>query len=120
MKEKVNWLHAMYVFGIIALIIGAFDPLERSVVIVIGSVLIGLSTFLSRDRHWKIFFVSTILIIPGVIAMLYISSIGGFGGKSTLSRWWGILILPYPIGWLISIITLIVRVLKNTKPRVKK
>jgi len=110
----------MYVFGIISLIIGAINPIERSIVICLGSVLIGLSTYLNKDRHWKIFFISAILIILGVTALIYISYIGGFGSKSTLSIWWRATILPYPIGWLLSAVTLIVRLSKNMKGNMKK
>lgn len=113
MKEKTNWIRVLYIAGIVGLIIGAIDPLEGSVVITAGSALLALSTYLSRDRHWKYFLLSLILILIGVFFMFYFSSLGGFGGKSTLSWWWGILILPYPIGWLIAIILLITRAVKK-------
>jgi hypothetical protein len=115
MKKKTNWTRIIYIIGVIALIIGVLDPLEGSVVIAAGSVLIALSTFLLHDRHWKIFLASLLMIGFGIFFLFYFSSLGGFGGKSTLSWWWGILILPYPIGWLISIILLIVRAVKKPK-----
>jgi len=101
------------------MIIGAIDPLEGSVLVVLGSTLLGLSTYLKQDRHWKIFFIATLLIFIGVIFLFYVSSLGGFGGKSTLPAWWGLLILPYPIGWLLSIVTLIVRAVKNYRQALK-
>lgn len=115
MKRKTNWKSIIYVIGVIALIIGAIDPLEGSVIIVAGSLLIALSTYLRKDRHWKIFLASAIMIIIGVIFLFYLSSLGGFGGTSTLSWWWGTLILPYPIGWLMSIVLLVVRKVKKAK-----
>ena len=115
MKEKIKWTRVIYIVGVIALIIGAIDPLEGSVVSLGGSALITVSTFITHDRHWKIFLVSLILIAVGVFFLFYLSSLGGFGGESTLSWWWGILILPYPFGWLMSIILLIVRVIKKPK-----
>jgi hypothetical protein len=78
----------MYFAGVTALIIGILDPLEGSVVIAEGSLLITLATFLSHDRHLKIFLLSSILILVGVFFLFYLSSLSGFGGKSTLS-WWG-------------------------------
>ena len=116
---KSDWKHIIYIFGIIAMIIGAIDPLEGSVLVVLGSTLLGLSTYLKQDRHWKIFFIATLLIFIGVIFLFYVSSLGGFGGKSTLPAWWGLLILPYPIGWLLSIVTLIVRAVKNYRQALK-
>jgi multisubunit Na+/H+ antiporter MnhB subunit len=118
MKKKTIWTRVIYIIGIIALIIGAIDPLEGSVVIASGSALVALSTYLTHDRHWKIFLISLIMILIGVFFLFYLSSLGGFGGTATLSWWWGTLILPYPFGWLMSIIILIVRAVKKPKQQV--
>ncbi|MEI6050200.1 MAG: hypothetical protein WCS03_14960 [Bacteroidota bacterium] len=115
MKEKIKWTRVVYIIGVIALIVGALDPMEGSVVIASGSALIALSTYLTHDRHWKIFLLSLIMILIGVLFLFYLSSIGGFGGTAKLSWWWGTLILPYPIGWLISIVILIIRAVKKPK-----
>ncbi len=115
MKEKKTWQRIIYVIGVIALIFGALDPLEGSVIVVAGSILLALSTYLTKDRHWKLFLVAVIMIIIGVFFLFYLSSLGGFGGTSSLSWWWGTFILPYPLGWLMSIILLIVRAVKNVK-----
>ena len=119
MKAKTNWKRIIYTIGVIALIIGALDPLEGSVVIAIGCSLIALSTYLTKDRHWKLFLASMLIIMIGVFFLFYFSSLGGFGGTSSLSWWWGILILPYPLGWLMTIILLIVRGIKNAKRKEK-
>ena len=115
MKEKIKWTRVVYIIGVIALIVGALDPMEGSVVIASGSALIALSTYLTHDGHWKIFLLSLIMILIGVLFLFYLSSIGGFGGTAKLSWWWGTLILPYPIGWLISIVILIIRAVKKPK-----
>ena len=109
MKQKVNWTKVLFIIGIVAMIIGALDPLEGSLVILPGSALIALSTFLSKDRHWKIYLASFLGILIGVFFLFYLSSLGGFGGNSALSWWWGLLILPFPIGWLASIVLLIIK-----------
>jgi hypothetical protein len=62
--------HRLHYWGN-ALIIGAVDPLECSIVILIGSALIALTTYLSRDRHWKIFAINFIAIIFGVSFMFF-------------------------------------------------
>ena len=119
MKEKTKWTRIIYIIGIIGLLIGVLDPLEGSVVLAAGCALIALSTYLTHDRHWKIFLASLIMIVIGVFFLFYFSSLGGFGGNSNLSWWWGLLILPYPIGWLMSIITLIVRATNKSKQQAK-
>lgn len=118
MKKKTKWSHIIYIAGVIALIIGAIDPLEGSVVVVTGSAFVALATYLSHDRHRKIFLLSFIMIAIGVGFMFYFSSLGGFDEGARLSWWWGSLILPYPAGWLMSIILLIKRVLAEQKQKV--
>lgn len=113
MKNQINWIRIIYITGIAALIIGALDPMEGSVVIAAGSLLIAVTTYLKRDPHWKIFGIAFIMIVIGVFFLFYLSSLGGFGGNSGLSWWWGILVLPYPVGWLMAIILLITRAFKK-------
>ena len=117
--KKIKWTRVIYITGVVALIIGLIDPLEGSIVIAAGSVLIALATYLTHDRHRKLFLLSTILIAIGVSFMFYLSSLGGFGGSSKLTWWWGLLILPYPVGWIMAIVLLIVRLTRgqNIKTR---
>ena len=120
MNDKRKWIRIIYILGIISLIAGALDPLEGSVIIAVGSALIALSTRLAHDRNRRIFLITSIMIITGVCFMFYFSSLGGFGGTSTLSWWWATLIIPYPIGWLINIILLIVRAVNRKKMSIEK
>jgi uncharacterized membrane protein YbhN (UPF0104 family) len=115
MKDKLKWTRIIYITGVISIIIGALDPLEGSILIMIGSALLALSAYITSDKHSKIFTVSLVMILIGVAFMFYFSSLGGFGGTSTLSWWWGLLILPFPIGWLTIIIVLIKRAIENKK-----
>jgi hypothetical protein len=115
MKRKTKWTRILFIIGVVALSIGAIDPLEGSVVITAGSLLIALSAYFKRDRHWKWFLAFFIAIVVGVFALFYLSSLGGFGGESDLSWWWGLCIIPYPLAWLASIILLIVRAFKKPK-----
>ena len=112
---NTKWIRIVYIMGVVALIIGAIDPLEGSVLITVGSSLVALTTYMMQDRHWKIFLSSLVMIAFGVFFLFYFSSLGGFGGKSTLSWWWGTLILPYPIGWFMTITTLIIRAFNKKK-----
>ncbi|MCX6253574.1 MAG: hypothetical protein NTV31_03755 [Bacteroidia bacterium] len=120
MKQKIKWIKVLYIIGIVAMIIGAVDPLEGSVVILAGSAFVSLSTFLNKDRHRKIFLISFLMIIIGVFSLFYLSSLGGFGGSSSLSWWWGLLILPYPIGWLLSIALLIIKAFKKKEKAISR
>lgn len=115
MKENTNWTRILFIIGVICLIVGALDPLEGSGVIAFGSILLAGVTRWTHDRHRNVFLAMALLILFGVIFLFYLSSLGGFGGDSRLSWWWGLLILPYPVAWLITIITLISRAVKKPK-----
>lgn len=99
------WSRLLIVFGSIAMVIGAIDPMEGAAIILPGSLLIVLGTFLGPSEHWLITYrvAVFILITIGVVAMWILSFAGGIGGKSGLSMWWGVLILPYLIGWSMGI-----------------
>jgi len=109
MWTKAKILKVLFIIGIVAIIIGVIDPLEGSAAILAGSLLIALSSYFLKDRYWKLFFVGFIMIAIGVFFLFYFSSLGGFGGNSKLSWWFISLIIPYPIGWLLTIIILILR-----------
>lgn len=114
---KTNWLKLINIIGVIALIIGVLDPLEGSIAIVFGSALVALSRYLERSNYYKLFIISFAMIAFGVSFMFYFSSLNGFGGDSTLSSWWGLLILPYPLGWLFDISLLIYKATRKSREK---
>lgn len=99
----------LYWIGVALFIIGTFDPMEGSVVIALGSLLISTGCFFEKIKYWKLFLVSFISIFIGVFFLFFLSSLGGFGGDSKLSWWWGLTIVPYPVGWLLMIVLLILK-----------
>jgi hypothetical protein len=113
MEKKTKLTKITYVSGIIFLIAGVIDPMEGSVAIAAGSILIAIATYFDRSRFWEIFMVSTGLILFGVFFIFLFSALGGIGGKSHNSIWWGLLMVPYPAGWLLAIILLIARAVKK-------
>jgi hypothetical protein len=105
MNSRMLWSRILKVVGGIAMLLGTLDPMEGSVLILLGSGLVTLGMYLGgKDRktvlYWTLAF---ILIAVGVAAMFALSAVGGIGGKSGHSMWWGILILPYPVGWLMAL-----------------
>ena len=114
MKKNVFY-RIVYIIGILAVLIGAIDPLEGSLVIVGGSLLLSILVYGRKDAFKKLFLLSTILIIIGVAIMFFLSSLGGFGGTSELSWAWGLFILPYPVGWLLTVVLLIIQAIRSIK-----
>lgn len=105
MNSRRLWSRILTVVGASAMLLGTVDPLEGSLLILAGSGLVAVGMFLGGKerkvvRYWTWAF---ILIAVGVGAMFAISAVGGLGGEDGLSMWWGVLLLPYPVGWLIAV-----------------
>lgn len=100
-------LHILYKAGITMLLLGILDPLEGSVVIVAGSSLLTFSAWKLRKplRPWLV--AAWAMIGAGVAYRFYISSLGGFLGSTGRTWVWGLPILPYPVGWLTTIVLLV-------------
>jgi hypothetical protein len=92
------------IVGLTAMVIGVVDPLEGSLIILPGSGILALGAFLGRSRHRKLIYWSFALVAAGVGAMFGLGAFGGLGGRNSLSYWWGFLILPYPVGWIMGIV----------------
>jgi hypothetical protein len=99
------WSRILVIAGGIAMVIGAIDPMEGALLILPGSGMVALGTFIARSerrliayRVWVF-----ILIAIGGGGGGGLSEVGGFGGSSERSMWWGVLVLPYPIGWIMGI-----------------
>jgi purine-cytosine permease-like protein len=105
MNSRTLWSRILKVVGGIAMLVGTLDPLEGSLLILPGSGLVALGTYVGgNERRTVLYWVwAFILIAVGVGAMFGLSAVGGIGGKSGHSMWWGILILPYPVGWLMAV-----------------
>ncbi len=105
MYSRMFWSGILNTLGAIAMVLGSLDPLEGSVLILPGSGLVAGSMFLrGKDRPTILYWTwSFILIAVGVGAMFALSALGGLGGRSGHSVWWGLLVLPYPVGLLMAL-----------------
>lgn len=106
---------ALLIIGLVLLIAGALDPLEGSVVILLGSGVTVAAAVIGRMPERRLVVISFALISIGVLMLFVISSVGGIGGSSGRSYWWGTSILPYPFGWLTAIVATI-RSLRASRP----
>jgi hypothetical protein len=117
MNARKLWSRILIIVGSVAMLVGAVDPLEGSFVILPGSGLVTLGVFVSgseRRLRTDWFWVFG-LIAFGVGAMFVLSALGGIGGRSGHSMWWGLLILPYPIGWVMGFVSLASRLIKRMR-----
>jgi hypothetical protein len=119
MNTRMLWSRILKVVGGTAMLLGTLDPLEGSLLILPGSGLVALGVYLGgKDRrtvrYWAWAF---ILIAVGVGALFGLSAVGGIGGKSGHSMWWGILVLPYPVGWLMALAGAVIALVRFFKGR---
>jgi hypothetical protein len=119
MNARKLWSRILIIVGSIAMLVGVLDPMEGSLVILPGSGLVTLGTFLSDSgRRLFIYWIWVfILIAVGVGALFVLSAFGGFGGTSGHSMWWGVLILPYLVGWIMGIVNLLFRLIRSVRHR---
>ena len=105
MTTQNRWADILIGAGFAAMLLGAIDPLEGSLAILPGSGLVMLGTFLGHgERKHRIYRLWVFgLITAGVAALLWLSMLGGFGPPER-SIWWGVLVLPYLVGWVMGIV----------------
>jgi len=75
MNPRNLWSRVLVIVGSIAMLVGAFDPLEGSVIILIGSGLVALGTFLGKASHQMIVYWIVVfsLITIGIGVMFALS-----------------------------------------------
>jgi len=122
MNARTLWSRILIIVGCIAMLLGAIDPLEGSLLILPGSGMVVLGMFLGKKDHRTILYWAWafILIAVGVGAMFALSAVGGIGGKSGHSMWWGVLVLPYPVGWLMALVGGVIALVRFFKARVQR
>lgn len=94
----------LLVVGLAAMLIGVIDPLEGSFAVLLGMGLSSLAAMLGRSRFRGLIYSSFGLVAVGVAVMVCLSLLGGIGGNAGRSMWWGLLIAPYPIGWVAGLV----------------
>ena len=86
------------------MLVGAIDPLEGWIAILIGVATASVGAYLGELRYRKLLYAATGLVAFGGAAMVVMSWAGGIGGHSGHSLWWGLFAIPYPVGWLLGIV----------------
>ena len=119
MSIKASSSRVLSMLGGIGLLAGALDPLEGSFVILAGSALLwgGEVMKVPERRQLGLWTSVFVLIAVGVGVMFGLSAAGGIGGGSGRSWWWGLLLLPYPAGWLLGVGGLLAGLLRFLRRR---
>jgi hypothetical protein len=113
MKESGRLPRTLVIVGFVGMLLGLVDPLEGSIVILAGSALVLIGALLGRSRHRKLISWAFALVAIGVGLMWGMSAIGGIGGSTGRSMWWALVLLPYPVGWVMGFVG-VIRALRET------
>jgi hypothetical protein len=104
MNAPTIWSRAMVIVGLAGMLIGAIDPLEGSIIILPSAGLVALGAFLGKSRRRNLLYWSFALTAVGVAALFVLSWFGGVGGPEGHSTWWAVVLIPYPIGWMMGLV----------------
>jgi hypothetical protein len=95
---------ALILAGIIVILAGCLDPLEGSVLILLGSGLVAGGAFHAHSRLRSFALWALVSIGIGIGALVILSMLGGVGGTSGRSMLWLLAVLPYPVGAIATVI----------------
>ena len=101
---RLRWSRILAVVGLVAILVGAIDPLEGSLLILPGTGLLALAGWLGISQHRRLLYWSFALVAVGVGEVWGLSAIGGLGGSTGRSMWWALLLMPYPVGWVMALV----------------
>jgi hypothetical protein len=109
MNRPSRWARVSIIVGLVAMLIGVIDPLEGSLVILAGNGMAVLGALLGSRRRRRLVVWSFVMVAVGVGALWGLSALGGIGGSSGRSNWWGLVLLPYPVGWFMGLVGAILK-----------
>jgi hypothetical protein len=104
MTRAQRWSRPLVTIGLVGMVLGALDPLEGSLLIVPATGLVAIGAGLGHSRERVRLYWALVLVAVGVGLLWGMSAIGGLGGDTGRSMWWALLLLPYPIGWILGLI----------------
>ena len=104
MKRHARTPRVLVVVGFLAMVGGAIDPLEGSLVVLAGSGLAALGAWLRKSRYVPILTAAFGLVAIGTALLWGLSAMGGIGGQTGRSMWWGLVLAPYPVGWVMGLV----------------
>lgn len=115
MSASVRWSRPLVIGGLFAMLVGALDPLEGSLVILPGAAAVALGARLGDGRYRSLLLWSFVLVAVGVAILWGMSVVGGLGGSTGRSMWWALTLLPYPVGWLLALIGAVLTLLAGRR-----
>jgi hypothetical protein len=102
MKTKLNGAMILLWTGLFVMVSGAVDPLEGSVVVLVGAACSLAGAAIGRNPRKPMLIWALGLVAAGVGILFGLSAMGGVGGDTGRSMFWLLAALPYPVGWFLG------------------
>lgn len=96
-------LSALHWIAVVALVAGAIDPMEGSLLILPAAIVLALVAMHAHLQSRRQAVWGAVLVTLGTMALWGLSAGGGIGGRTGRSPWWAVLLLPYPVGWFLTL-----------------
>jgi hypothetical protein len=103
MRYSARWARRAVIGGLVLMLVGFVDPLEGSLIVAPGAALLAIGGLLAHGAHRRTLYMAFALVVLGVATMWVMSALGGVGGSTGRSLWWALLVLPYPVGWILGL-----------------
>ncbi|MFO0787818.1 MAG: hypothetical protein U0805_00070 [Pirellulales bacterium] len=103
MKVETWTPFVIVLIGFVGMLLGATDPLEGSLVVLPSCAVVALGAYLGHSRAGRLNCLALAFVAVGVTFLFILSAMGGLGGNTGRSMWWALVLLPYPIGWLLGV-----------------
>ena len=100
-----QWSRGLIVIGIVLLAVAFVDPLEGSLLALPGVAAVAIGALAAHSRFRTHTYWAAGLLWLGVSTMWVLSALGGLGGNTGRSLWWALVLLPYPIGWVLGLVS---------------
>ena len=113
--DRILWSRILVILGLFGMLVGALDPLEGSIIILPCVGFATLGAWIGQGRHRKLLYAALAMVAIGVAAMFLLSGIGGVGGTSGTSKWWAMIVVPYPIGWILGTVAAVLYLVESFK-----
>ncbi len=113
---RQQWARVLVIGGLVLMLLVIADPLEGSVLSIPGVLAVDGAAMLKRSRFRTQALWAAALVVLGVAALWILSAAGGFGGDTGRSRWWAVVLLPYPVGWLYGLLVAVRLLREGSRP----
>jgi len=111
--DRILWSRILVILGLFGMLVGALDPLEGSIIILPCAGLAALGVGIGQVRRRRLLYLGFTLIAVGVAALFLLSAAGGVGGPGGTSLWWALIVIPYPVGWIVGLAGAILGLLES-------